>query len=404
MLSYKIVNIHIVLKRFAVFVLILTFSCQVQAMEIHNTNDTKLNIGFWGQTWFQYVSDYDLNGDGLWNKNLNDFMFRRAYFYIKGTITPNWEFFVHYAADRLGQDAINYNSGKGLGEGLALRDGWIKYNIWENNVILQAGRMYIPFTRNYGTTSTKSLLTLDLNWVQGGYRGGIFYPSNVGRDDAVVVWGNLMQDKLQYRFMTGDGSNNRVINPNDNLRLAGRMSYNFFDSETGWFNSGTYIGKKQVLAFGGGFDTQHNLVMNNALRDYLAWTVDIHYDQPLGKADGLTIQSSFISIDNCPNGISMTWLTTGDDAYITSFETGYYFGHKIQQGYFQPFAHYENIHVKESHNFDTHISGLGINYYLKGQANKMTLEVSSLNQEHKGVSKTDPQDELIITFQFAAGI
>ena len=40
---------------------------------------TKGEVGIWMQTWFQYVED-GKNGD----ENLNDFIIRRAYMYLKG--------------------------------------------------------------------------------------------------------------------------------------------------------------------------------------------------------------------------------------------------------------------------------------------------------------------------------
>lgn len=139
--------------------------------------------------------------------------------------------------------------------------------------------MYVPFTRNYGTTSTKALLTTDLDWTQGGVRGNIFYPSKVGRDDGATLWGNLFEGMFQYRFMVGEGVENTAQNPDDNLRFAGRMSANLFEPETGWFNQGTYLGEKQILAIGFGADYQE-LEFGTQTDDYFAWTADIHYDQP----------------------------------------------------------------------------------------------------------------------------
>lgn len=100
---------------------------------------------------------------------------------------------MHYAADRIGQQGRD-NSGMGLGTGLAVRDAWVTYKVLGNDLMIQAGRMYIPFTRNYGTTSTKALLTTELDWGQGGIRSGIFYPSKVGRDDSVTLWGNVLAE------------------------------------------------------------------------------------------------------------------------------------------------------------------------------------------------------------------
>lgn len=384
--------------------LVMAATRSARALEVYNSDDTRVNIGFWGQSWYQFISDFDIDGDGIWNQSHHDFMFRRAYFYVNASVTPRWQFFVHYAADRLGTDALEGNPGIGLGTGLAFRDGWVRFNAWEDNVIVQAGRMYIPLTRNYGTTSTKSLLTLDLNWSQGGYRGGIFYPSNVGRDDAITLWGNIAEDRLQYRFMVGDGMSGAAPNSADNPRLAGRVSYNLFDAEVGWFNSGTYLGKKHVLAIGAGMDAQNDLVVGGSQLDYYAWTVDAHYDQPIGEGNAVTGQASVTKIDNSPNGLPMTWVAAGDDAVITAMQVGYYFGEKIELGYFQPFAHFENIHERGANGYDTRVYGLGFNFYVDGVANKVSFEATVIDQEQEGAALESPRDEVLLTLQLAAGI
>jgi len=221
------------------------------SVQVYQDGDASLNVGFWGQVWYQYVGDIDRDADGRWDDDLNEFMARRAYFSVDGDVTKDLSFFVHLAGDRIGQEGLD-NSGQGLGTGIALRDGWVNYKLMGNDLMVQAGRMYVPLTRNYGTTSTKTLLTTDLDWGQGGVRSGIFYPSKVGRDDSVTLWGNVVDDKLQYRFMAGEGEESGAVNPDDRLRFAGRLSMNLFDAETAWFNAGTYLGKKKILALGRG--------------------------------------------------------------------------------------------------------------------------------------------------------
>jgi hypothetical protein len=157
-------------------------------------------------------------------KNLNDFMLRRFYFYLSGEVTPKIGFFAHIAGDRIGQDGLD-NSSVGLGSGIAVRDAWIYYNLNESFKI-QMGRMYVPFTRSFGTTSTFTLLPLELPFNQGGVRGSIFYASKVGRDDGMVLWGNLFKGLLQYRLGMSEGVESNTDNPNDNLRFSGRVSLN----------------------------------------------------------------------------------------------------------------------------------------------------------------------------------
>jgi len=364
-------------------------------------DQTKGEIGFWGQAWYQYVEDgKDSNDDGIDDTGLNDFMLRRAYLYIKGQVTPYFGFFTHIASDRLGQQGLD-DSSNGLGSGVAIRDMWITLNLHEA-FKLQVGRMYIPFTRNYGTTSTKALLTTDLDWAQGGIRSNIFYPSKVGRDDSATLWGNIKGGLVQYRFMVGDGVESDTTNPDDNLRFAGRISVSIFDPETAWFNPGTYLGKKRVLSFGGGADYQKGLMFGDEQDDYFAWTADVFYDQPLGSSGAITFEGAYINIDNSPNSITYTQFSPGNDGYIISLKAGYFFLKKLGPGQFQPFAHWQYIDVNEDGKDGTNVYGCGLNYYIKGVANKISLDFSYVDQKEE-ITDENIQDHFIFTLQLAAG-
>lgn len=382
-------------------VTILTFCMASQAWSGYKfqiNESTKGEINFWTQAWYQYVEDAkDSNGDGILDKDVNDFMIRRAYFSISGEATPYLGFFTHIAADRIGQDGLD-NSSLGLGSGVAFRDLWITLK-HSDALKLQVGRMYVPFTRNYGTTSTKSLLTTDLDWTQGGVRGNIFYPSKVGRDDSATLWGNLMNDKFQYRLMVGEGVESSSQNPDDNFRFAGRVSVNFFDTEKGWFNQGTYLGKKHILAVGLGADTQE-LEFGGQAKDYFAWTADIHYDKPLSNGGAITAEAAYINIESGANSITYTQFGSGDDGAIYSLKAGYLFPGQIGIGQLQPFAHYEYIDVDEIGKDDTSVYGIGLNYFFKGHANKLSFDVAYVDQEQATASV---QDHLAVTFQVAVG-
>lgn len=348
------------------------------SFEIYRDGDTSLDVGFWGQAWYQYVGNYDRDGDKKQDDDIHDFMIRRAYFNVQGTVTPQLSFFVHIAGDRLGQDGLDQPS-DGLGSGLALRDGWVCYKLIGDDLMVQVGRMYIPFTRNYGTTSAKSLLTADIDWSQGGIRGGTFYPSRVGRDDGVTVWGNVLKDKLQYRLMIADGVEDKAKNPDDRLRFAGRLSYNFFDPETGWFNNGAYLGKKKILAVGGGFDYQQDLIRTSGAKkmDYSAYTFDVFLDMPIDKF-AITAEASYIRVNNTVNSVTWSDLTSGKDGDIVTAKAGVLLAEKIQ-----PFVHVDTIMPDASGTDDTIVYGVGCNYYIKGPANKITAEWTLADDNNK---------------------
>lgn len=371
------------MKRSALF--ILSFFAFYSVMG-NKTDQEKINIGFWSQAWYQHVEN---GNDG---SDLNDFMVRRAYLSVKGQPTDYLGFFTHIAVDRLGQDGLD-NPSQGLGSGLTFRDIWVTLKLSESFKI-QAGRMYVPLTRNYGTTSTKSLLTTDLSFMQGGIRGGIFYTSKVGRDDGVTLWGNPFDGRLQYRLMVSEGMED-ISNPGDNLRVVGRLVVNLLEPEKEWFNQGTYLGQKKVLSFGAGVDQQNNLTLNNlAGRDNLIYTVDGFLDHPLANG-ALTVESAYIHIQNSTQVNNSAQLAVGDNAELFYLQAGYYFGAPIGKGNLQPYLRYETVSVKQKN--DTNFLSGGLHYYLKGHNAKVSMDYTL-------VDNSNIDNQSIVTLQLAIGI
>lgn len=369
------------MKRYlTVFVLLVIF------MTNKSEAQNKIDIGFWTQAWYQHVE----NGKG--DNNLNDFMLRRAYLSVKGQPTGYLSFFTHIAVDRFGQDGLD-NPSMGLGSGLTFRDLWITLDLDESFKV-QAGRMYVPLTRNYGTTSTKSLLTTDLSFMQGGIRGGIFYTSKVGRDDGVTLWGNPFGGLFQYRLMISEGVESS-INPEDNLRLVARGVLNLLEPETGWFNQGTYLGKKKVLSIGAAFDSQNNLTLNNKRgQDNFIWTVDAFFDYPVANG-AVTAESAYINIKNSTQANSFAHLAPSDNADFFYIQAGYYFNTPVAVGNIQPYFRYETVSIEQKDN--TGIFSGGFNYYLNGHNAKASFDYTVVS-----FSKTAAQG--IFTVQLAVGI
>jgi len=356
----------------------------------------KLKFGLRLQTWYQYVDDGKRD-----DKGLNDFMVRRAYFYFTGQVTPKIGLFAHIASDRIGQDRLD-NSSFGLGSGIAVRDAWIYLNLHEAFKI-QMGRMYIPFTRSFGTESTFALLTIDLPFTQGGVRGAPFFTNRVGRDEGLLIWGNPFKGFLQYRVGVFEGVENDD-NPDDNLRFAGRVSLNLLEPEKSWFNKGTYLGKKKVLAIGAGFDFQEDLTLSGKQdRDNLSWTVDFFLDHPVGEG-AITLEGAYINVNNATQTLGFSRLVASDDAYIYYLQGGYLFPGKFGPGRIQPYFRYERLAVDKKS--DTSFPSIGLNYFLDGHSSKFTIDCTYLDQEKKtGIRNGNfsGYDQYIITLQLATG-
>ena len=360
----------------------------------------KIKAGMRVQAWYQYVEDG--KGDDH-DKALNDFMVRRAYFYIKGQATEKVGFFAHLAADRIGQDGLDKPS-VGLGSGFAVRDAWVNYK-FDDACTFQIGRMYIPFTRFFGTESTFGLLTLELPFTQGGVRGAPFFTSKVGRDDGVVVWGNPSNGLLQYRLGVSEGIEGSSENPDDNLRFTGRVSLNLLDPEKGWYNKGTYLGKKKVLAIGAGYDYQPDLTLGGMDdQSNEAWTTDIFFDHPVG-AGAVTAELSYVNLKNSTQTLGFSRLAKGKDAQIYYIQAGYLFPGQIGPGRLQPYFRYEHMDVKDAP--DTSFPCAGVNYFIKGHSAKLTIDWTLVHQKEKIEGLTGnfsgDKNQNIVTFQLACG-
>lgn len=330
----------------------------------------RIEFGFWTQLWFQHAQD-GKHG----NADLNDFIARRAYLSIKGQPSDRFGFFTHVAVDRLGQEGLDYPA-IGLGSGLAFRDLWVTLHL-HKNIDLQVGRMYVPLTRNYGVTSTKALLTTDLSSLQGGVRGSIFYTSKVGRDDGIVLWGTPADGRLQYRLMVSEGAEGEQ-NPEDNPRVVGRLAVYLLDPETTWFNKGTYLGERKILAIGAAFDSQHDLAVNDMTRkDNLVWTVDVFVDHPVNSG-AITVESAYIHIRNAAQAHNLSSLAAGDDASLFYLQSGYLLPTSLGGGRLQPYMRFETAQVSEKE--DTHFWTGGLNYYLHGHNGKISLDYTRVDQ------------------------
>lgn len=362
-------------------------------------DQTKGEVGIWMQTWYQWVEE----GKSANNQDLNDFILRRAYLYLKGQVTDHVHFFTHVASDKVGQDEMTESPGKGLGSGVAWRDLWITYDL-SDSFKIQMGRMYVPLTRNYGTTSTKCMLTMDLPFLQGGSRGGIFYAQKVGRDDSVTLWGNPLNGLVQYRLMVSEGVEGDS-NPDDNLRFVGRLSVSLLEPEKGWFNQGTYLGNKKVLSFGLGMDSQKDLTLSSlADQDNFVWTVDGFFDYPVAEG-AVTAEAAYINIENCTQTQPQTYtsLSAGDDAKNWYINAGYLLPGSVGPGRLQPYVRYETVDVDErdsATDYGTDFWSGGLNYYLKGHNAKLTADYMHVDQDNPTSTRKDRD---IFTFQMTVG-
>jgi hypothetical protein len=118
-------------------------------------------------------------------------------------------------------------------------------NIWAGRFLPPSDRanLYGPYYAN--------------DWTP--YADGVadFYPDvAIGRDNGVAYWGDFGPAKVQVGLFDGQslGKTTAVPNP-DKILVAGRVTWDFWDKEKGYYFNGTYYGDKDLLALAGAFQT-----------------------------------------------------------------------------------------------------------------------------------------------------
>jgi len=245
-----------------------------RAQAVIKVNDeVNFKLGVLGQ--FQA----DWLGDPAADDTAQNLFVRRIRLLFGGQVAKNVTFFVETDAPNLGK---TLPGGKNISPGIIVQDAYGEFKV-HDAFALDAGLMFIPFSRN-SLQSAASLLPIDY----GAYTFAQTGPtqSTVGRDTGFQAKGYLLANRLEYRVGAFQGA--RDAGSHRAFRYAGRVQYELLESEgTGFFYTGTYLGKKKVAAVAAAFDTQS---------DYHAYDADAFVDYPAGPG-AVTAQLAYNRFD-----------------------------------------------------------------------------------------------------------
>ncbi len=337
------------------FIIALLFcSTLAHAQAVIKVND---NVSFKFGTLIQAWGDEQQ--DAVTRGYAQNLFLRRIRILIAGQLAPNVTFFYESDNPNLGK------APKALGTGFITQDAFMEWKL-RNEFMLDGGLILIPLCRNC-LQSAATLLTIDY----GAYSFLQSAPttSSVGRDTGFQAKGYLLDQHLEYRGGLFQGI--RLAGSRNSLRASGRLQYDFWDTEVGPFYTGTYLGKKKVLAIGGGFDKQGT---------YKSYAADVFLDRPLPNKDAITAQMDFLRFDG---GAFIPSLVRQNDLFA---EGGYYFTeHKIM-----PFIRYEeqNFSPNASRSKDQKRYQAGMTWYpsghnfnIKGAYTKVDTRVGNSTNE-----------------------
>ena len=225
---------------------------------IRVNDDVHFRLGVLGQ--FQADTIDDPGSDA----NTKNIFVRRLRLLFGGQVAKNVTFFVETDTPNLGRSTA---SGKNITPATIIQDAYGEFKV-SDAFAVDAGLMFVPFSRN-SIQSATTLLPIDY----GAYTfsQSTLTQSSAGRDTGVQAKGYLLGNHLEYRFGVFQGV--RDARSHNSFRYAGRVQLNMLDTETGFFYTGTYVGKKKVLAVGGAVDGQMR---------YHAYAADIFAEYPAG--------------------------------------------------------------------------------------------------------------------------
>ena len=234
----------------------------------------------------------------------------------------------------------------------------------------------------------------------------------VSRDFGVVLWGNFMDQKMQYKVSAMEGIDS-VNQASSSLRYTGRVHYSFWEPENLPLYFSTYLGEKKVLTVGVGYQFETDAAYGNQTlrtleKDYQAWTVDLFAEYPT-EVGTFTFGAAFLDsdFDNANLGGDPSSQSIGIDGEKNGyyFKAGYLLPNKVGPGQMQFFGRYENwsfasLGSVQSQEIDWY--SLGVNYFLNGQDMRLTFEyaVNDFDRENPADPATADFDTATLMFQF----
>ncbi len=353
-------------------------------------NDTStIDLGFRGQ--FLYMStDKDLDGDGAWD-GYDQWKVRRARFRLKGVVNENFSMFMQ--TDVSGNTMIMIDAYAHL-----KASNWMQFIVGQNMA---------PTSRQATTTSGAntsidflSLTYKTLNWGMRGMSGfatSTYSGSDSGvrtnwhvRDLGGTFFGSgAIGENLSMKYYLGSYDGKQAAGE-DEMRLSGRVQFNYGDAEGGYYNSSNYLGKKQTIGVGFSFDNQNSIAADATtgdLIDYAYMSADFFAEQPVGSGS-LSLEAGYVGLDL---GDYMQH-AAGSGMYVQTAYT-------MAGGKFQPWLDYETWTSDADDDAGSfNLMRLGVTYFLQGNNASIKLGYESFNTELPITGTEDSIGTMVLAF------
>lgn len=239
-----------------------------------------------------------------------------------------------------------------------------------------------------------------------------YTPFGGTRDTGVAVWGNLLDARLQYRFMIAEGRDDKNAMASDSYRYTARVHYSLLDPEFNYGYLGTYLGTQKVFTVGAAYDYQANIVYANYPmradpQDYKAWTVDAFFEYP-ASSGVYTLAGAYYEFDSGDVGNKSPdpFYPINGDMKGYTLKAGYMLPNKVGPGRLQFFVRHDKadygVKTGLAEYFDRTHTGIGANYYLDGQKLKLTVQYAdvSFDTPHPVIPQLQDFRQVTLGLQF----
>jgi hypothetical protein len=320
-----------------------------------------------------------VSGGRNWDKNFNVENMR---FYLGAKVTDNirLEINTEIFSSGTGSDAQGFPNSPGIetiSDDIRLLDAFVEYT-WNDYFHIRFGR-HLPASDRYNLDGPFYQNSFDFPGVVQRYPN-----KAVGRVEGVSYWGQYKGGKFKWQFTVSEGREipASANDDEDHLQFSGRLTYNFWEPEPGFYNSSTYYGKKDVLAIGlvGWHQTDGVGTITSdgkEYKDFNAWNVDFllekHYDW--GTID---IEAAYF--DYGTNGVSD--IDDGGQSDGSAWTAGfsYLYPKKIGWGYPQFVSRWQEFNPTDNTTSEGFVESkleLALHYIIQDHNAKIALVYSN---------------------------
>jgi hypothetical protein len=303
-----------------------------------------IDVGAWARVGSTFQGSSD-------PKKVNDWHMSNAYveLHAGGKIHKNVAVTLNLNADSAGYGTANGNPSAAIEDAIIQFDFDDAFHVW-------AGHLLVPVDR---ANASGPFFMIPWNYpgiISVGGATKFYLPAegNFGRNNGVVVWGDVLSNKLTYlagAFDNGDVATSPLY--------SGRVRLALWDTEPGFWGNGSFFGDKNMLSVGvGGQYQKANPTPTNASpTNYNEVNADVLLEKKIPGGGWFTAEGAYYHYNVDTGGLS-------DSAYIlAAFATG-----TMGVGNVQPMARYQWFKLKgdgmpKPMNFD-----VGISYLVKGPA------------------------------------